>query len=126
MNSFYASTFGGHLPPFFRGHFNRFFHLGKSRLYQCLPQEDKKRLPQLLMTDTQINLVARAYYQDEVFGVDAQSREISMWKVYNLLTGTNKSSYIDNFLDRALNASQLAEGINKALSGESEYRWFVE
>lgn len=26
MNSFYASTFGGHLPPFFRGHFNRFFH----------------------------------------------------------------------------------------------------
>jgi len=27
LNSFYASTFGGHLPPFFRGHFNRFFHL---------------------------------------------------------------------------------------------------
>ena len=25
LNSFYASTFGGHLPPFFRGHFNRFF-----------------------------------------------------------------------------------------------------
>ena len=25
--SFYASTFGGHLPPFFRGHFNRFFQL---------------------------------------------------------------------------------------------------
>ena len=78
------------------------------------------------MTDTQINLVARAYYQDEAFGVDAQSREISMWKVYNLLTGANKSSYIDNFLDKALNASQLAEGINKALYGESEYRWFVE
>ena len=100
--------------------------LGKSRLYQCLPQEDKKKLPQLLMTDTQINLVARAYYQDEAFGVDAQSREISMWKVYNLLTGANKSSYIDNFLDRALNASQLAEGINKALYGECEYKWFVE
>ena len=64
------------------------------------------------MTDTQIILVARAYYQDEAVGVDAQSREISMRKVYNLLTGANKSSYIDNFLDRALNASQLAEGIN--------------
>ena len=58
--------------------------------------------------------------------MDAQSREISMWKVYNLLTGANKSSYIDNFLDRALNAWQLAEGINKALYGESEYSWFVE
>ena len=100
--------------------------LGKSRLYQCLPQEDKKRLPQLLMTDTQINLVAKAYYQDEVFGVDAKSKEISLWKFYNLLTGANKSSYIDNFLDRALNASQLAEGINKALYGESEYKWFIE
>ena len=100
--------------------------LGKSRLYQCLPQEEKKKLPRLLMTDTQINLVARAYCQDEDFGIDAFGREISMWKVYNLLTGANKSSYIDNFLDRALNASQLAEGINKALYGESEYRWFVE
>ena len=78
------------------------------------------------MTDTQINLMARAYYQDEDFGVDALAKEISMWKVYNLLTGANKSSYIDNFLDRALNASQLAEGINKALYGECEYRWFVE
>lgn len=29
MNSFYASTFGGHLPPFFRGHFNRFFQLNE-------------------------------------------------------------------------------------------------
>ena len=48
-----------------------------------------------------------------------------MWKVYNLLTGANKSSYIDNFLDRALNASQLAEGINKALYGDKEYSWFV-
>ena len=49
-----------------------------------------------------------------------------MWKVYNLLTGANKSAYIDIFLDRALYASLLSEGINKALYGESEYRWFVE
>ena len=100
--------------------------LGKSRLYQCLPQEEKRKLPLFLLTDTQINLVARAYYQDEDFGVDALGREISMWKVYNLLTGANKSSYIDNFLDRALNASQLAEGINKALYEENEYKWFIE
>lgn len=36
--------------------------LGKSRLYQYLPVEQKKRLPQMLMTDTQIGLVAKAYY----------------------------------------------------------------
>ncbi len=42
-----------------------------------------------------------------------------------LLTGANKSSYIDNFLDRSLNATQLAEGLNKALYGENEYSWFI-
>ena len=39
--------------------------LGKSRLYQYLPPEQKKKLPPMLMTDTQIGLVARAYYQDD-------------------------------------------------------------
>lgn len=100
--------------------------LGKSRLYQCLTLEEKRKLPQLLMTDTQINLVARAYYQDEVFRQNPQTKEISLWNFYNLLTGANKSSYIDNFLDRALNASQLAEGVRKALHGQCEYGWFVE
>ena len=70
--------------------------LGRCRLYQFLPIDQKK-----------------------------DSREISMWNVYNLLTGANKSSYIDNFLDRSLNATQLAEGLNKALYGENEYSWFI-
>lgn len=100
--------------------------LGKSRLYQCLPQDEKKRLPQLLMTDTQINLIAKAYYQDEDFKRDSLTKEISMWRVYNLLTGANKTSYIDNFLDRSHNAFQLAEGINEALCKGNEYSWFVE
>ena len=60
-----------------------------------------------------------------IFSTLLDSREISMWNVYNLLTGANKSSYIDNFLDRSLNATQLAEGLNKALYGESEYSWFI-
>ena len=100
--------------------------LGKSRLYQYLPNEQKKRLPQMLMTDTQIGLVAKAYYNDDNFSVIEHGNEISMWNVYNLLTGANKSSYIDNFLDRAYNATQLAEGLNKALYGENEYSWFIQ
>lgn len=100
--------------------------LGKSRLYQYLPVEKKKELPEMLMTDTQIGLVAKSYYTDEHFGALGDNKEISMWKVYNLLTGANKSSYIDNFLDRSLNATQLAEGINKALNGEDEYAWFIQ
>jgi hypothetical protein len=99
--------------------------LGRCRLYQFLPVDQKKKLPQMLMTDTQIGLVAKAYYNDDNFSTLLDSREISMWNVYNLLTGANKSSYIDNFLDRSLNATQLAEGLNKALYGENEYSWFI-
>lgn len=100
--------------------------LGKSRLYQYLPVEQKKRLPQMLITDTQIGLIAKAYYNDDNFALPENQSAISMWNVYNLLTGANKSSYIDNFLDRSLNATQLTDGLNKALYGENEYSWFIQ
>ena len=100
--------------------------LGKSRLYQCLPSEHKKYLPKFLMTDTQINLVAKNYYTDEDFKVDKAGADLSMWNVYNLLTTANKSSYIDNFSERALNATHISDGIVKALNGESRYKWFIE
>jgi hypothetical protein len=100
--------------------------LGKSRLYQYLPNEQRRLLPQMLMTDTQIGIVAKSFYHDDNFSLTDNQKEISMWNVYNLLTGANKSSYIDNFLDRAYNATQLADGLNKALYGDSEYSWFIQ
>ena len=98
--------------------------LGKMRLYQCLPQGYQKRLPRMLLTDTQVNAVAKAYISDANFG--GLGGELSMWKFYNLLTGSNKSSYIDSFLDRAYNATELATGINAALHGDERYRWFID
>lgn len=100
--------------------------LGKSRLYQYLPNEQRRLLPQMLMTDTQIGIVAKSFYHDDNFSLPDNPKEISMWNVYNLLTGANKSSYIDNFLDRAYNATQLADGLNKALYGDCEYTWFIQ
>lgn len=100
--------------------------LGKGRLYQYLPNEQRRLLPQMLMTDTQIGIVAKSFYHDDNFSLPDNQKEISMWNVYNLLTGANKSSYIDNFLDRAYNATQLADGLNKALYGDSEYSWFIQ
>lgn len=100
--------------------------LGKCRLYQYLPNEQKRMLPQMLMTDTQIGIVAKSFYHDDNFSLPDNQREISMWNVYNLLTGANKTSYIDNFLDRAYNATQLADGLNKVLYGDNEYSWFIQ
>ncbi len=98
--------------------------LGRMRLYQSLPQGYQKRIPRMLLTDTQINSVAKAYIQDSDFG--SFGSDLSMWKFYNLLTGANKSSYIDSFLDRSLNATELATGIYSALHGDEKYRWFID
>ena len=98
--------------------------LGKCRLYQYLPSRQKKQLPELLMTDTQISVVAKSYFDDEHFGI-GDDNAISLWKVYNLFTGSNKTSYIDNFLDRAQNATDVTTGLAKALHGDPEYAWFL-
>ena len=98
--------------------------LGKMRLYQCLPNGYQKRLPRMLLTDTQINSVAKAYINDENCG--SFGNDLNMWKFYNLLTGANKSSYIDSFLDRSLNATEMAVGINAALHGDEHYKWFID
>ena len=55
--------------------------LGKSRMYQYLPNKERKQLPEMLMTDTQINLVTRAYYSDSNFGRKPDEKELSMWKM---------------------------------------------
>ena len=81
-------------------------------------------------TDSHINAIAKAYYADENFSrvITSENRasDIDLWRVYNLFTGANKSSYIDTFLDRSLNASNLIDGIGRALDGDSEYSWFIE
>jgi hypothetical protein len=99
--------------------------IGRMRLYQCLPTGYQKALPRMLLTDTQINSVAKAYINDENFG--SFGSELNMWKFYNLLTGANKvHSYIDAFLDRSLNATEMALGINTALHGDERYKWFID
>jgi hypothetical protein len=100
--------------------------LGKCRLYQFLPKEKKRNIPALIFNDTQVNTVAKDYFLDESFARNANG-EIDLWKMYNLFTGANKSSYIDLFLQRGLNAFELAEGIGQALVDEqSDFRWFIE
>lgn len=100
--------------------------LGKCRLYQFLPKEKKRNIPALIFNDTQVNTVAKDYFLDESFARNAND-DIDLWKMYNLFTGANKSSYIDLFLQRGLNAFELAEGIGEALVDEhSDYRWFIE
>ena len=99
--------------------------IGKSKLYNYLPKNEKAHIPELLLNDGQINAVAKDYYNDESFCRD-KNGDINLWKFYNLLTGSNKSSYIDTFLDRGVNAFDFSKGISNALSdSNSNYSWFL-
>ena len=98
--------------------------VGRMRLYQALPQGLSRYIPRLLITDSQINNVCRGYYGNPDFSA-GKDGSLSMWNFHNLLTESNKSSYIDTYLKRAVNATDVAVGINNALHGDSTYQWFL-
>lgn len=98
--------------------------IGKSRLYQHLPKSEKQKIPMLNFNDSHINTMAKDYYEDKNF-CRLDDGRINLWDVYNLFTQANKSSYIDTFLDRNLNAFEFSKGIQKTLSGNFGYHWFL-
>lgn len=98
--------------------------LGRARLYQHLPKADRLKIPALNFTDGQINTIAKDYYEDSSFSRNEQG-DISLWNVYNLFTQANKSSYIDTFLDRNVNAFDFSNSLLKTLNGSSNYHWFL-
>lgn len=97
--------------------------IGRFRMYQALPNNVQRGIPKLLITDSQINSVCREFYHNETFGV--KDNQISMFDFHNLLTQSNKSSYIDSYISRAVNATEVATGINNALHGDEKYSWFI-
>ncbi len=98
--------------------------LGKTRLYNFLPKKQKSELPSLQFNDGHLSSIAKDYYSDNSFSRNEQGN-INLWNVYNLFTQANKSSYIDTFLDRSLNAFDFTQGLAKTLDGDSHYHWFL-
>ena len=98
--------------------------LGRSRMYNHLPKAQKKGIPELLISDSQVSVVTKSYYQDENFPSNSDG-SISLWNLYNLFTDAVKSSYIDSFMDRNLNAFTFTHGLMKTLDGEGKYDWFL-
>ena len=99
--------------------------LGRMRLYSYLPPAMLRGIPQMLITDSQINNVAKQYFRDDNFKAE-NNGEISLWKFYNLITGATKNSYIDSFLSRSASATSTVLGISRALRNEdSGYKWFL-
>ena len=98
--------------------------IGRARLYNFLPKEEKTLIPELMLNDGQISTVAKDYYLDDSFCRNEKGN-INLWNVYNLFTGANKSSYIDSFLSRNVNTFEFANGLKNTLNGGSNYSWFL-
>ena len=99
--------------------------IGRARLYQHLPKAEKQAVAPFHFNDSHINTMAKDYYEDKFFSREEEG-SINLWRVYNLFTQANKSSYIDTFLDRSLNAFEFIQGIKDTkASNDSKYHWFL-
>jgi hypothetical protein len=102
----------------------QFAHLvGRCRMYNHLPNAVKESISPILFGDQQMNMVVKDFYKDNSFCRDVKGN-INLWKLYNLFTGTNKSSYIDSFLDRSVNAFAFIEQVRENLEGSSN-SWYL-
>ena len=97
--------------------------IGRCRMYQHLPKSMQEGLAPMLFGDNQINTVVKDYYRDQSFCRNSDGT-INLWRLYNLFTGANKSTYIDNFLDKAVNAYQFVEQLKYALNNQQQ-NWFL-
>lgn len=103
----------------------QFAHLiGRLRMYPFLKASQKIGIPALELGDSQVNTVIRDYYKDTSFCRDDDGN-INLWKFYNLLTGSNKSSYIDTFLDRTVNALSFTQVLSDHLKS-GRYLWYLD
>jgi hypothetical protein len=97
--------------------------LGRCRMYPHLPGIQKEGVPPLLFGESQIGAICKDYYRDKSFCRD-QDGNINLWKLYNLFTGVNKSTYIDQFTERSVNAFEFVEQLRWALDGNRE-NWYL-
>ena len=97
--------------------------IGRCRMYKYLPENLQMDIPELMFGESQLNTICADYYRDKTFCRN-EDGNINLWKLYNLFTGANKSSYIDTFLDRSVNAFQLVNVLKDALN-HKESCWYL-
>lgn len=97
--------------------------IGRCRMHKHIPENLASTIPPLMFGDGQINAVCKDYYLDQDFCCN-KSGSINLWNLYNLFTGANKSTYIDNFLDRSVNAFEITKELQHALEHKAS-SWFL-
>ena len=102
----------------------QFCHLiGKMKLYSHLSKEEKQQLFPLAVNDSQLNIVLKDYNADPYF-CKSEDKTINFWKLYNLLTEANKSTYIDSSLERNVNAYEFINHLANSIENNKS-NWFL-
>jgi len=97
--------------------------IGKAKMYQYLSAKQKNHIPRFHLSDSQISQVIQGYFRDKNFAKD-DNNHINLWKLYNLFTGANKSSYIDSFLERSRGSYEFTVKMLSALSERKPF-WYL-
>ncbi|RYZ91405.1 MAG: DUF3871 family protein [Proteobacteria bacterium] len=97
--------------------------LGKAKMYHHLSARERESLPEMLFGDNHINSICKDYHTDSNFS-RLENGSLSLWRLYNLFTAANKSSYIDSFLSRSANASSFVDQLAYSLETHS-FNWYI-
>jgi hypothetical protein len=89
----------------------------------AMPTHLKEGIPSLGVSDSQLSIVAEDYYQDLNHGQNVDG-SISLWNMYNLFTGANKSSYIDTILNRNVTIFSSFMELNEAVRNKYD-SWYL-
>ena len=101
---------------------NEFAHLiGKLKMYLSQTKTQQNLEFPITLNESQLSKVVKDYYNCENFH-RSEDGSISFWSLYNLLTEANKSSYIDNNLERNVNLYALMNNLaNTKLKGTANW-----
>jgi len=98
--------------------------VGRLKMFPYLPSAISQGIPDLELGDSQLSMVVKDYYEADSFCRETNGN-INLWRLFNLFTGANKSSYIDRFLDRNVSISGFMEGLKTALN-EPQTSWYLK
>ncbi|WP_299430535.1 DUF3871 family protein [uncultured Maribacter sp.] len=97
--------------------------IGKIKMYQHLSKAEKQLIFPIALTESQIGNIIKNYYQCPNFGRSLDG-SINFWKLYNLITEANKSSYIDSNFERNVCAYELVNELGYSMKNR-EPNWLT-
>ncbi len=101
----------------------QFAHLlGRCRMSNFLPKEQKKTIISCGLNDSQLTTITKQYYQDANFS--SFNGQIDLWSLYNLFTASIKSSYLDTMVDNNVQVGHFFHHLTTGLDTGND-SWYL-